>query len=275
MYSTRLKRKLAGQRRGFDPNGEQKSSWMNPPSPFTLIAKKIIRSHTDSASANVVLTVGRGNDAEAVSRGSPKSPMNHAMMSTGRKSMEFISNTHTNTVSARGAMNLWRSPWKMPFTESSMKSKQSSTNAWRFVARRSWRLGDPPEEPRHRSRDDETHEQRIEVERHEVALRPPSSKRRSGGARCNPGGSDTRRPIDALSLPFTFVGYRAPRSPPQNRDRDHETGEKSDVHDVLVIREHDREQDEDKGDLDRFRPEDSPGVPPLPSLKLPRATMNA
>ena len=47
---------LAGQSSGFEPNGEQKSSWMNPPAPFTLIAKPIMSSHTESASANVVFT---------------------------------------------------------------------------------------------------------------------------------------------------------------------------------------------------------------------------
>ena len=38
--------------------------------------------------------------------------------------MAFMRTTHTNTVRARGATNLWRSPWKMPFTWVSMKSKQ-------------------------------------------------------------------------------------------------------------------------------------------------------
>src|SRR6185369_8323789 len=60
MYSTTLKAKFAGHRRGFDPNGEQKSSWMNPPSPFTLMAVPIIRNQIESASAKVVFTSAVG-----------------------------------------------------------------------------------------------------------------------------------------------------------------------------------------------------------------------
>ncbi|MNC85652.1 hypothetical protein D3C83_12620 [compost metagenome] len=40
----------------------------------------------------------------------PMSPSAPATQSTGRKSMAFISVTHTNTVNAAGAMNLLRSP---------------------------------------------------------------------------------------------------------------------------------------------------------------------
>ena len=39
MYSTALKRRLAGQSSGFDPNGVQKSSWIQPRRPFTLMLK--------------------------------------------------------------------------------------------------------------------------------------------------------------------------------------------------------------------------------------------
>src|SRR5258708_27164257 len=56
MYSTKLNRKLSGHRNGLEPNGEQKSSWMKPPTPFTLMAKKIILAPTDNASSNVVDT---------------------------------------------------------------------------------------------------------------------------------------------------------------------------------------------------------------------------
>ena len=37
MYSTMLNRKLAGHSRGFLPKGAAKSSWIQPPSPLTLI----------------------------------------------------------------------------------------------------------------------------------------------------------------------------------------------------------------------------------------------
>src|SRR5258706_12318658 len=133
MYSTRLKRKLAGYSSGLAPNGEQNSSWMNPPVPLTLNGKKIMGTQTEGARAKVVLTSAVGTMRKPCAACSLKSPMNHAMMSTGRKSMEFMRSTQTNTVSASGATNLCGSPWNMPFTWSLMKSKQSSTNACRFV----------------------------------------------------------------------------------------------------------------------------------------------
>src|SRR5260221_11937380 len=60
MYSTQLKRKLAGQSRTFEPNGAQNSSWMKPPAPLAATAKPIIRNHTESDSAKVVLTSAVG-----------------------------------------------------------------------------------------------------------------------------------------------------------------------------------------------------------------------
>src|SRR5687768_11363598 len=54
--------------------------------------------------------------------------------SAGRKSIAFISTTHTNTVSASGATKRLRSPcWNMPFAWLSTKSISSSTIAWRRV----------------------------------------------------------------------------------------------------------------------------------------------
>src|ERR1700751_6115643 len=55
-YSTKLNSKLAGQSRGFEPKGVQKSSRIQPPRPFTLMLKKIIRDSTERDRANVVLT---------------------------------------------------------------------------------------------------------------------------------------------------------------------------------------------------------------------------
>src|SRR5690242_4310340 len=61
-YSTALKAKLTGQSTGWPPNGEATSSCAKPPAPFARNEKMIIRAHTDSESANVVLTsaVGTG-----------------------------------------------------------------------------------------------------------------------------------------------------------------------------------------------------------------------
>src|SRR4029077_10654997 len=55
-YSTRLKSRLAGHSRGLEPNGVENSSCIQPPTPFTLILKKIISPRTESDSAKVVLT---------------------------------------------------------------------------------------------------------------------------------------------------------------------------------------------------------------------------
>src|SRR5258706_13429014 len=62
MYSTQLKRKLAGHSSGFEPNGAQNSSRTKPLTPFAEMAEPIIRSHTESDSAKVVVTsaVGTG-----------------------------------------------------------------------------------------------------------------------------------------------------------------------------------------------------------------------
>src|SRR3989338_1938166 len=54
-YSTRLSRKFAGQTSGCAPNGEQNNSCSQPRNPLTLMLKKIIKNHTDSANANVAL----------------------------------------------------------------------------------------------------------------------------------------------------------------------------------------------------------------------------
>src|SRR5579864_2288303 len=55
-YSTTLKTRLKIHSTGLEPNGEQNSSWIQPPRPFTLIAKKIDIANTVSESANVVFT---------------------------------------------------------------------------------------------------------------------------------------------------------------------------------------------------------------------------
>src|SRR5205814_1392141 len=145
MYSTRLNNRLNNIRIGaahigFTPKGVQKISWKKPPTPFTFTLKKIISSHTESDSAKVVFTSAVGTGRQACS---PSTRSNNTVttQSTGRKSIAFINSTHTTTVSATGAMNAWRSPWKMLFTCSSTNSIASSTNAWR-------RFGTPLVAPR-------------------------------------------------------------------------------------------------------------------------------
>ena len=132
------------------PNGAQKSSWTKPPKPFSLIAKKIISTQTDSASAKVVLTSAVGTMRKPCSV-CGKSPRTHVTESTGRKSMAFISSTQTNTVNASGATNLLRSPWKMPFTWPIDVGEADLDERLRLARHaRSSRSGDPPEEARGR-----------------------------------------------------------------------------------------------------------------------------
>src|ERR1017187_977935 len=128
-YSTMLNRKLNGHRMGFAPKGAQNSSWIQPPRPFTLMLKKIIRKNTDSDRAKVVLTSAVGTMRNSCWWNT--CVRIQAMMSAGKKSIAFISSTHTNTVSAVGAMKP-RLPWNMPFTWSSTKPNRSSTKAWRL-----------------------------------------------------------------------------------------------------------------------------------------------
>src|SRR5882672_9108608 len=54
-YSMKLNIRFAGHSSGFEPNGAQNSSWIQPPRPLAEIENQIISSQTDSASANVVL----------------------------------------------------------------------------------------------------------------------------------------------------------------------------------------------------------------------------
>src|SRR6266446_1571599 len=54
-YSTALKSRLNSNNSGFDPKGEQNNSWIQPPSPLTLMLYMIISPNTDRASAIVVL----------------------------------------------------------------------------------------------------------------------------------------------------------------------------------------------------------------------------
>src|SRR5690349_122148 len=59
-YSTQLNRKLAGQSMTWAPNGAQKSSWIQPPTPFAAMENQIIIANTDSESAKVVFTSAVG-----------------------------------------------------------------------------------------------------------------------------------------------------------------------------------------------------------------------
>src|SRR5882724_1734575 len=54
-YSMKLNIRFAGHSSGFEPNGAQNNSWIQPPRPLQEIENQIISNQTDSASANVVL----------------------------------------------------------------------------------------------------------------------------------------------------------------------------------------------------------------------------
>src|SRR5258706_5869232 len=107
-YSMKLNIRLKGHSSGLEPNGAQKSSCTQPPRPLAEIEKPIISSQTDSASAKVVFTsaVGTMRNAWTWNTSSSTQPT----ISTGRKSIEFITSTQTNTVSAAGATKRFRSP---------------------------------------------------------------------------------------------------------------------------------------------------------------------
>ena len=89
------------------------------------------------------------------------------MMSTGRKSIAFMSSTHTNTVSASGATKL-RSPWKMPLTWSSTKLDRELDERLALARHAGGRAAH--DEPQEAERDDAEHHrghQRVEVQRPE------------------------------------------------------------------------------------------------------------
>ena len=65
-YSTMLKRKLSGQSSGFEPKGAQKSSWMKPPTPFTVIGEADHQRPHGEREREGGVHIGRGHDAEAV-----------------------------------------------------------------------------------------------------------------------------------------------------------------------------------------------------------------
>src|SRR5258706_3901309 len=64
-YSMKLNIRLKIHSSGLEPNGEQNSSWIQPNRPLAAIENQIISSHTDSASAKVVLTSAVGTMREA------------------------------------------------------------------------------------------------------------------------------------------------------------------------------------------------------------------
>ena len=114
-YSTRLKRKLSGHSSGFEPKGAQKSSWMKPPTPFTLIAKPIISTQTVSASAKVVFTSAVGTMRKPCSAPGC-SAVTSATMSDGQE-VHGVHQQHPDEHRERERRDeLVRSPWKMPFT---------------------------------------------------------------------------------------------------------------------------------------------------------------
>src|SRR5262245_53976781 len=86
--------------RSVIPNGAQKSSCSHPPRPLAAMAKPIIRSQTESESAKVVLTSAVGTRRHSCK---PTALNAFVNQSTGRKSIAFITSTHTPTVSASGA----------------------------------------------------------------------------------------------------------------------------------------------------------------------------
>jgi len=93
----------------------------------------------------------------------------HPRMSTGRKSMEFISSTHRPTVSAVGAMNL-RSPWKMSFAWLSTNSKEDLDEGLALAGHAGVAPRTPPEKTETHDTEQRRRHQRIHVQRPERAF---------------------------------------------------------------------------------------------------------
>ena len=66
MYSTRLNRKLAGHSSGFEPNGAQNSSWIQPPRPFDLDREEDHQQPHRQRQREGRVDVGRRHDAQVV-----------------------------------------------------------------------------------------------------------------------------------------------------------------------------------------------------------------
>src|SRR6267142_114229 len=207
-------------------------------------------SHTESARAKVVLTSAVGTMRNPCGA---KKCVNHAMMSTGRKSMEFISSTHTNTVSAAGAMNL-RSPWKMSFACLSTNSQASSTKAWRLpgtpeVAPRTTHQMNPM--PRIPSSRDVSSESRLSVQN------PPCPTGCSKNARWwpmyEPGVSSCSAAI--AGNPRSTLLFANPYRHGENQDRGDERSDQPDCDDVPVRRQRDPQEEKHERHLDGLGPQ--------------------
>src|SRR4051812_48234965 len=150
-----------------------------------------------------------------------------AIQSTGRKSIEFIRSTQTNTVSAAGAMKLPRSPClKMLLACSSTKLNSSSTNAWRL-------LGTPDVAPRtiHQMKPTPTNPSRIAtaIESKCNVQKPPSPTWCAPCVRWWPMYS-----VGVSSLSVAIVADK--KSHRKNEDRYHERSDACERNDVLVGR---------------------------------------
>ena len=195
-------------------------------------------------------------------------------MSTGRKSIAFISSTQTNTVSAAGATNVLRSPWKMPFTWSSTKLEQQLDERLALArARPRSRRAPPTRRSRsRRSRAGSTTDERVDVERPEAAVAERLRAERQvvtdvlGGGELFAGGhrlsdSVTRRarktPCEKISTVTTNDAENAPATT------------------SLVVRQHEPQQDHDQADLDRLGPQARDQNPPCGLRALPLAATTA
>src|SRR6185436_11302351 len=86
-YSTQAEGGFAGHSRKCLPNGAQKSSWIQPPTPFAAIENQTIMANTDSESAKVVLTSAVGTRRHSWM---PTQPSAVETRSAGMWSIAFI-----------------------------------------------------------------------------------------------------------------------------------------------------------------------------------------
>ena len=107
-YSTQLKRKFAGQSSGLEPNGRAEQL-VDEAAHALGRDREADHQHPDrKREREGRVYVGGRHDAEAVLARCRW--VTSATQSAGRKSIEFISTTQTNTVSASGATKRLRSP---------------------------------------------------------------------------------------------------------------------------------------------------------------------
>src|SRR5688572_12557596 len=171
--------------------------------------------------------------------------------SAGRKSIAFISTTHTNTVSASGATKRCRSPcWKMPFAWLSTKSIRSSTIAWR-------RVGTPALAPRttHQMNPTPTTPSRIDTASESTFIdqKPPSP---TGLVRKVRWCWMYCEGVSSLAADIVVTSVLSDKKRHRKNEHRHDERAEQDAHcRVRVVRQHEPQEEQRQADLRCFGPQ--------------------